>query len=70
MPVSHTHVNSSTIQTIGYNPDSKTMRVRFHSGKEYTYHDVPPETHEAFIQSGSKGQFLHQNIKGVHKFTA
>lgn len=69
MAVNHAYVDSSTIQTIGYDPDAKTLHVTFHSGGQYTYHDVPAETHKDLMESESKGNFLHQNIKGNHRFS-
>lgn len=67
--IRHQDVQSSTIRSIGYDPEEQTLHVSFKSGGDYVYHDVPPEKHEAFMLSGSKGIFLHQNIKGQHDHT-
>lgn len=63
----HMPVNSSTINTVGYNPDTQELHVKFHGSGTYVYHNVPEETHKAFMASDSKGKFLHNNIKGVHE---
>lgn len=68
MTVRHEYVDSSTISTIGYDPEDKTLYVAFHGGGRYTYHDVPQETYEALMDSESKGQFLHKNVKNIHRF--
>lgn len=67
--IQHQYVQSSTIQTCGYDPESQELHVKFKDGGYYTYTDVPPEKHQAFMMSGSKGQFLHQHIKGKHDHT-
>lgn len=68
-PIKHHDVSSSSVQRVGYDADSRELHVTFNTGARYTYHDVPPETHEALMMSGSKGSFLHENIKGRHDFT-
>jgi len=56
-------VNSSNIDAVGYKRDDNTLRVEFKGGSTYDYFKVPEDVHRQFINSASKGQFLHQNIK-------
>lgn len=56
-------VSSSNIASIGYDPDSQTLEVEFHSGGVYQYFQVPTSIHDDFLNASSKGQYLSQNIK-------
>lgn len=61
-----TEVGSSSIHSIGYDPDSRTMRVRFHKGGTYDYPDFPEDKYAAFTGARSHGQFHGSRIKNVH----
>ena len=61
-------VKSSNISAIGYDIESKKLRVRFSNGSEYDYEEVSQETFVAFISASSTGRYYHQNIK--NKFTS
>ena len=56
-------VSSSTIAAVGYEAESATLGVRFHSGMEYHYFQVSKEIFDGFLTSGSCGRYLDQNIK-------
>jgi hypothetical protein len=59
--------NSSNITEIGYQPDSKTLHVKFQGGTHYTYHGVHPTLWEQLRKAPSKGSFIHEFIKGKHE---
>lgn len=59
---------SSVVQSMRYNPDTHTLRIRYVSGIVYDYKDVPEEVFEAMKAAGSKGRFLNQHIKGHYDF--
>lgn len=56
-------VSSSTIAAIGYDAESKTLAVEFHSGKVYHYQGVEPEKHQALLGAESIGRHFGQFIK-------
>ena len=64
-------VSSSAISAIGYDPESKTLRVQFTGtprapGKAFDYPDVPQNVAHHFINSpveGSHGKHFAQHIK-------
>ena len=57
-------VESSSIATIGYNPEQQIMELEFRqTGEVYQYFDVPPEEYGAFLQAESKGTYLNQEFK-------
>ena len=61
-------VDSSNISSIGFDEDSSTLEVEFHSGAVYQYFDVPLAVYEGFIEADSKGQYLAQHIKGYYRY--
>ena len=61
-------VASSNIEAIGYDPDSQELHVRFlKSGETYVYYDVEEWVFQEFMQAGSKGSYLHANIKSRYR---
>lgn len=63
-----TPVDSSNISSIGYDEDSNTLEVEFHSGAVYQYFDVPLNVYQEIMEAGSKGQYFAQHIKGYYRF--
>lgn len=59
----YTAVSSSTIASVGYEPESATLAVRFQSGMEYHYFQVPKEVFDGFLVASSCGQYLDQYVK-------
>lgn len=61
-------VASSLISHVAYDGERQILRVRFlRNSKEYAYHDVPPEAHEALMSAPSPGQHFHANIIGQYR---
>lgn len=56
---------SSNVEKIGYDPDSKTLRVEFVSGT-YEYAGVPSAVFENLKASPSKGRFVNTEIRGKY----
>ncbi|MGD0036483.1 MAG: KTSC domain-containing protein [Bacteroidota bacterium] len=63
-----TPVDSTNITSIGYDEDSNTLEVEFHSGAIYQYFDVPLNVYQEMIQESSKGQYFVQHIKGYYRY--
>lgn len=57
------NVDSSNIHSVGYEGESKTLVVRFHSGTVYSYAGVSAKTALAFMEADSHGSYFHTNIK-------
>lgn len=67
---------SSSIASVGYDPDTRTLEVQFTptpyapKGAIYTYADVPPDVHADLLAAPSVGKFFHRAVKqGGFKFT-
>jgi len=56
-------VSSTTVASIGYEADTQTLEVEFHSGSVYQYFNVPELHYEGLLNASSKGQYLNEHIK-------
>ena len=54
---------SAVIRDFSYNVATRQLTVTFVTGRVYAYAAVPPEVHNAFRASGSKGRFFNQEIR-------
>ena len=61
-------VNSSTIDSIGYDYENHNLYVNFTNGREYIYGNVPTETYAKFLEADSKGKFLNAEIVGKFSY--
>jgi len=61
-------VESSNVAAFGYKAEERELHIRFNSGAEYVYFDVPANVVQAFMEADSKGRYLNENIKGVYEF--
>ena len=52
----------TVITSIGYDSSAETLEIEFKDGGVYQYYNVPDIIHEQFMESESKGKFLHANI--------
>lgn len=58
-------VNSSNINSVGYDGARKVLEVEFKNGGVYQYDGVPQDLADAFVQADSLGRFLQTRIKPV-----
>jgi DnaJ-class molecular chaperone len=56
--ISRIRVVSSTVYSIGYDNQTKTLQVEFKNRSIYEYYDVPSNIYEAFMRAESKGRFI------------
>lgn len=62
-------VTSTNLASVGYKKREKTLEIRFKSnGSVYQYKDVPEDVYNNLMSAESKGQFLHNNIRGVYQY--
>jgi hypothetical protein len=62
-----TPVSSSSIDAIGYDPEARTLHVRFASGHTYSYAGVEPEDHHALTAAKSIGAHFAKHIRPTYK---
>jgi hypothetical protein len=61
-------VESSNIESVGYDKATKVLEVKFKSGSVYQYTNVPPEKHKALVEADSVGGYFSANIKEHYSY--
>lgn len=56
-------VESSAIESVGYDARTRTLEVEFVGGGVYRYLGVPPREHETLMRAGSLGEYVNRRIK-------
>lgn len=66
--MTRTNVSSSNLSSIGYNSDSRTLEIEFHSGGVYEYYHVPESVYTNLMNANSHGIYFNANIKKNYDF--
>lgn len=61
-------VDSSNIESVGYDNASETVYVSFLNGSVYIYKGVPEYEFENLRDAPSVGSYLHRNFKNVYPY--
>ncbi len=56
------------MHSVGYDPATETLQIRYKNGGTYEYSGVPQNTHDELMAADSVGSHLAQFVKGVHDF--
>ncbi|RWP28975.1 KTSC domain-containing protein [Mesorhizobium sp.] len=60
---------STVIQSINYDPATRTLSVWFvPNGNRYDFDDVPPQTYAAFRKASAKGRFFNTFIRDRYSY--
>ena len=59
--------DSSHISHAVYDPDERSLLVRFRNGKTYAYQNFEQAKANEFFDAKSKGKFLHERVKPLHR---
>lgn len=62
-------VCSSNLRSVGYDIDTRALKIEFQSGSTYLYFNVPEHIHQGLMSAGSKGKYHDDHIKGRYHFT-
>ena len=57
------YVESSSLQSVGYDEQSQTLEVEFCNGAVYQYYNCPRLVYDELMNSASKGQFFNSQIR-------
>jgi hypothetical protein len=57
------HVVSSSISSVGYDAERKTLEVEFTGGRVYRYYDIPAAVHSELLEASSIGGYFNTNIR-------
>jgi hypothetical protein len=61
-------VRSSSIDAVGYNPDTNHLYIKFKNNpKNYTFYNVPSHIYNELMAAASKGRYYHRNIEGRYR---
>jgi len=60
-------VISSNVSAWKYDPRAKTLTVRFKSGREYRFGQVPQDVAEGLGTAGSAGKYFNAAIKNSYR---
>jgi len=61
-------VESSMVDSVGYDEERRLLQVVFTSGRVYCYEDVPPEVFQGLLAAESKGQYMRAHIIDVYPY--
>lgn len=61
-------IDSSMIEEVGYDDEVEEFIVKFWNGSTYIYEGVSKSVYDEFLDSDSKGKFLHLKIKDHYSF--
>ena len=56
-------VSSSAIEAVGYDPNTRRMRIRFIGGNEYDFCNVPEGVYGELMSAPSKGIYYNNHIR-------
>jgi len=60
-------VESSAVESVGYDAEAHTLEVEYAGGAVYRYLDVPPRVHEQLWQEASVGGYVNRRVKPYHR---
>jgi len=63
------YVDSSNIESIGYDNENQDLHVHFVNGGIYVYHQVPHNIFDEIMNADSKGSYLNREVKGIYEFS-
>lgn len=70
MEIKRHSVNSSNVQSAGYDDKSQTLEITFKNGGRYQYNGVPRVIYEGIFTAESAGRYVRRWIvKGKYNFT-
>jgi hypothetical protein len=61
-------VQSSNIESVGYDENDEEVYVKFLNGSVYVYRGVPLHDFEGLRDTPSVGSYLHRNFKNIYPY--
>jgi hypothetical protein len=56
-------VSSSALESVGYDPRTRTLELEYAGGGVYRYLGVPPREHATLLRAASLGAYVNARIK-------
>jgi hypothetical protein len=60
-------VNSSAMSAVGYDPQTRRMKITFVQGHTYDFCGVPPHIFDGLLMAPSKGTYYNDHIKDRYR---
>lgn len=60
-------VESSAVESVGYDPCTRTLEIEYAGGCVYRYLSVPPRAYELLLRVDSHGAFVNRRIKPYYR---
>jgi KTSC domain len=67
MKVQRKNVSSTSLASIGYDPETSTLEVEFLNGHLYQYFGVPPQAYSALMSASSLGAYVARVVKPTYR---
>lgn len=61
-------VSSSSIKSVGYDPDAKILEIELQRGGIYQYFEVPKRVYEDLINASSKGRYFTSYVRNEYRY--
>lgn len=61
-------VQSSHLATVGYDPATLVLEIRFRDGTAYRYFQVPATVHRHLMSAPSKGRYFAHAVRDIYRF--
>lgn len=61
-------MSSSSIASVGHDPETDTLEVEFRDGSVHQYDGASAKDHHALVNASSVGKHFHAHVRG--KFTS
>lgn len=56
-------VNSTAMRAVGYDPNSRRMKITFQQGDTYDFCNVPQHVFDGLLSATSKGSYYNRYIR-------
>jgi hypothetical protein len=60
---------NSHVESVGHDPVTQTLRVKFKNGGAYDHAGVPAHHHSGMLAADSPGKYFHAHIRGKYEHT-
>jgi hypothetical protein len=61
-------LDSKMLAAVAYEPEPRTLYLRFRSGQVYGYFEVPENQYQEFLQAESRGRYFLSHIRGRFRY--
>lgn len=61
-------VNSSNLESVGYDPQTRVLEIEFKDHSIYQYQNVPQSVHKELMEAESHGKYFAKFIRNVYQY--